>query len=217
MILDFCALRFCADENLSDRIYWYRTDFPVQVGEWVLAPVGPNDRLQLARVERSLRAREEAAPYPLALIKQTAAKRDARRLLLPSGLSCRELGGVPYDRKHYTRYGVFLYAPSPPAEEDGVVLAEYGVCGRAVFEAAQAGASDKISAAEQTLSGAKGCVLLCGEAALPAAWLLLVSAGVSPSGAAEALGARGTEADLRARAEAAEWRERMRSQGKKLC
>lgn len=137
----FAALRFTEDPNLRDRVYWYISTIPVEENERVLAPVGPHDRLQCARVERVSRGTEE--PYPAALCKRVAAKYGAREI----AHGCFELGGVRYDDRHYTRFGHILIAqelldiselPFPVT-----VIAEEEHC------------LEKIAAA-------KDCVLLCG-------------------------------------------------------
>ena len=77
----FAALRFTEDENIRDRVYWYRCPFGTRAGERVLAPVGSHDRLQCARVERVLLAEEGDAPYDPALLKDVAAPLGARSFL----------------------------------------------------------------------------------------------------------------------------------------
>ncbi len=129
MIYDFAALRFTEDENIADRVYWYLCDFPVKEGEGVLAPVGAHNRLQFARVERTLSCAEENAPYDLRLIKRVAAKYGARRLSLSSVKNCRDLGGVRCGGKRFTGYGVFIRSDFPGSfsESDRTLLREYGV------------------------------------------------------------------------------------------
>lgn len=110
---DFAALRFTEDPNLADRVYWYLAEFPLALGERVLAPVGSHDRLQAARVERTLSADEKDAPYDLRLIKRVAAKYGARKLVC-NERELLEFGGVRYDGKHYTPFGKLLLAKEPP-------------------------------------------------------------------------------------------------------
>lgn len=128
MKYDFAALRFTEDENIADRVYWYRCDFPVTQGEGVLAPVGSHNRLQFARVERTLSATEENAPYDLRLIKCVAAKYGARKLVVGRAV-CYELGGIRYDGKHFTRFKRVLFTEFPEEFSDGerAALREYGV------------------------------------------------------------------------------------------
>ncbi len=121
-MIAFAALRFTEDENLRDRVYWYLGE-GLKEGERVLAPVGPHDRLQRARVERTLLAEAENAPYDIRLMKKVAA-RDGARVLAAGGVRCVELGGVRYDDRHYTRFGRVLYAEEEPEGEE---LAAYGV------------------------------------------------------------------------------------------
>ncbi len=99
----FAALRFTADENLTDRLYWYRAPFPLAEGEEVLAPVGVHDRLQRAVAERLLWAEESEAPYDVRLIKSVEA-RYGERMVCIGAAHALEFGGVRYDAKHYTRY-----------------------------------------------------------------------------------------------------------------
>ena len=119
-MVTFAALRFSEDENIADRVYWYRADFSVKEGERVLAPVGSHDRLQCARVERVLEAREEDAPYDIRLIKRVAAHLGARSFLWEER-PCLELGGVRYDSKRFTRFGAFacLFGELPETAPDG--------------------------------------------------------------------------------------------------
>ncbi len=117
MTYDFAALRFTEDGNLRSRVYWYLAPFPVSVWEEVLAPVGPHDRLQKARVERTLSCAEEEAPYDMRLIKRAAAKYGEREVHIGE-LGCLEFGGIRYDDRHFTRFGAVLLAGSAPAPAD---------------------------------------------------------------------------------------------------
>ena len=123
MIYDFAALRFTEDANIRDRVYWYVTEIPVKENEEVLAPVGSHDRLQKARVERVCSANERSAPYDVRLIKHVEAKYGARGVRI-GDVVCREFGGVRYDDRHYTRFGVTLYADTMSESGD---LEEYGI------------------------------------------------------------------------------------------
>ncbi len=120
----FAALRFTEDPNLADRVYWYLTEIPLAVGERVLAPVGAHDRLQAARVEKTLSAEEKEAPYDLRLIKKVAAKYGARKLVL-DGAELLEFGGVRYDEKRYTPFGKLFLAKEPLSETE--TLSAYGI------------------------------------------------------------------------------------------
>ena len=119
----FAALRFTEDENIRDRVYWYRCAFRNKGGERVLAPVGSHDRLQCARVERVLFAEEGDAPYDPALLKDVAAPLGARSFLW-EGRTCFELGGVRYDQKRFTRFRVFacLFGEPPASAPAGYAL-----------------------------------------------------------------------------------------------
>ncbi|MCI8499768.1 MAG: hypothetical protein HFE28_04075 [Clostridia bacterium] len=99
----FAALRFFKDENLADRLYWYRSDFTVKEGDKVFAPVGARDRVQKAIVERVVCAEEANAPYDIALIKRLCALCGAESFEIGS-LRVRDLGGVAFDERHYTRF-----------------------------------------------------------------------------------------------------------------
>ena len=127
MLYEFAALRFIEDENISDRVYWYLTAFPLVAGEQVLAPVGAHSRLQCARVERTMRALAENAPYDLRLIKSVVAKYGDRERTF-GGTTFWELGGVRYDQKRFTQFHKILFTESnsipASAEEE---LARYGV------------------------------------------------------------------------------------------
>lgn len=191
MKYDFAALRFTEDGNIADRVYWYLCDFPVKEGEGVLAPVGAHDRLQFARVERTLAADEAHAPYDVRLIKRVEAKYGARRLALSCAKNCRDLGGLRYDGKRFTRYGAFLRSDFPvnASEGDRAVLRDYGVTalvdlreegektenvsGFRVFshpvtasvdaEYTELAESEGLFAALRTCAAEKGCVLFgCG-------------------------------------------------------
>lgn len=147
----FTALRFFEDENICDRTYWYRCDFPVEEGALVLAPVGSRNGLQLARVERTLSSGEADAPYDLRLIKRAEAKYGARKLVA-GRLVCYELGGVRYDEKRFTRFRRVLFCSfgEEPSEEERALLASYGV-------------TETVRARALCDVPAEGCVLLTGE------------------------------------------------------
>lgn len=156
----FAALRFTEDVNICDRVYWYLADFLVQAGERVLAPVGPHDRLQCARVERVAVCSSADAPYDVALCKHIEAPFGARKLEI-AGTVCIELGGVRYDDRHFTRYCKILFAQTPPTEL--AALRAYGV--ERLIEAGEDALSE--------LARAKECVLLYGEGARELAQLIL--------------------------------------------
>ena len=164
--MQFAALRFERDENLADRTYWYVCPFPVKAGARVLAPVGARDKLQCAVVERAVEADANCAPYDVRLIKQIASPLGARKVVLGSAV-CRELGGVLYDEKHYTRLGRAIVGNA----EDGC---DYGIMYTLSCE--QRPMRELLPAA----CGAHGCVLLTGPRAEDVAAVLLSAAGVSP-------------------------------------
>ncbi len=154
MKLNFAALRFTEDKNVSERIYWYLSEFPLKAGDRVLAPIGAHDRLQAAVVEKTFSAERENAPYDLRLIKSVAAPCGARKLIA-GGKEYLEFGGVKYDDKHYTRFGRVLLAKSEPERIDE--LTAYGVTDfiRCTTENNQI--YDRVARA-------RGCVVLAGEA-----------------------------------------------------
>lgn len=149
----FAALRFTEDENLRDRIYWYLAPFPVKAGERVLAPVGPHDRLQCARVERIDSFTEEDAPYPPVLCKSILAMYGEREVR--AGVF--DLGGVRYDDRHFTRLGRILIARDA-SDSDGLAVKKCSICDDNWLK----------TAAEE-----RECVLLFGEDIREAAALIL--------------------------------------------
>lgn len=146
----FAALRFSADVNLSDKIYWYLCPFCAKAGDSVLAPVGIHNRLQAAVVERVLFAEERDAPYDLRLIKEVSAPCGARKLVA-DGREYLEFGGVKYDEKHYTPFGKLLWTGGSPSLTEG--LRAYGV-EKVLFGAEKENFEE--------LSRAKECLLVCG-------------------------------------------------------
>lgn len=157
----FAALRFFEDGRISDKLYWYVSDFRLREGEEVLAPVGTHNRLQRAVAERVLDA--DRAPYDLRFIKKVEARYGERRLAAGACI-CFELGGLRYDEKRYTRFRRILFSPQIPSEEELKELRAYGVC-------------DVLTgSAEELIEGgalAERCVLLAGEHAREAASAIL--------------------------------------------
>lgn len=153
MKYDFAALRFTEDKNLADKVYWYVTELPLSEGERVLAPVGPHDRLQAARVEKTVSAEEGDAPYDLRLIKAVTARYGARKLVL-GNCELLEFGGVRYDGKHYTPFGKLVLVKELPADLFGACV--YGVTNLFTLPA-----SDPVLYRE--IAHASGGVLLAGE------------------------------------------------------
>lgn len=149
----FAALRFSEDINISERIYWYLCEFPVQTGDRVIAPVGFHDRLQAAIVERTLVTDKENAPYDIRLIKSVAAVCGARKLIA-DGVECLELGGVRYDEKHFTPFGRVLLAKRTPERLDD--LKAYGVT-----EFLECGAANQ--EIYEKIAQARGAVLIVGD------------------------------------------------------
>ena len=160
----FAALRFVEDGNIADRVYWYLAEAPLKEGEFVFAPVGLNNRLQRARVEKLLSAEEENAPYDVRLLKRVAARCDGRKLTM-DGICCYEFGGARYDEKRYTAFGRVLVS-----EEIPQALAElrtYGVT--ETLAPAECGAAETV----RGILRARGCVLVCGGGAAQTAKTLI--------------------------------------------
>ncbi|MDE6058742.1 MAG: hypothetical protein K2G44_01730 [Clostridia bacterium] len=149
----FAALRFIEDANIADNVYWYLCEFPIKAGERVLAPVGAHNRLQCARVERTLTAEENGAPYDVRLIKKVAAKYGVCERNF-GGYTCRDLGGRRYDAKRYTRFGEVYYCEEVPSEEQLSALHALGI---AVLHTRE----DALSA----VARANAPVLICGAGA----------------------------------------------------
>ncbi len=177
MKYDFAALRFTEDPNLKDRVYWYQSAIPLKEGERVLAPVGAHDRLQAARVEKTLSATEENAPYDLRLIKGVTAKFGARKLLLGE-TELLEFGGVRYDEKHYTPYGRLVL--SKTLLKDRTDIAAYGITKTLSLPA------DDPALYEEIARAAGGVLLFGGEG--ERAFRLLYSLLRGEKGAAEQIG-----------------------------
>ncbi len=95
----YVALRFFLDPNLCERTYWYGSEFPLEEGDEVFAPVGVHDKLQCGRVERT----SKLPPMEISLMKRTVAKADGRVFLVDNVRVC-EFGGIRYDGKHFTRF-----------------------------------------------------------------------------------------------------------------
>lgn len=152
MKYEFAALRFVEDKNISDRVYWYLTENPLEIGEKVLAPVGIHDRLQLAQVVKTLTATKETAPYDVQLVKSVATLYGARKLTA-DGIDLLEFGGVRYDEKHYTPFGRLLLAKEFPKTTDE--LKDYGVT-------EILGDEEKDPYAK--IADTKGCVVVVGAA-----------------------------------------------------
>lgn len=169
MKYDFAALRFTEDGNLADRTYWYLCEFPVKAGEGVLAPVGAHNRLQFARVERTVSAPASEAPYDLRYIKRIAAPAE-KEPFAAGRVVCFELGGNRYDPKHYTQFHRILYsdfAGEIDAEERELLRAR--------------GITQIVAAVSREEIPSVGCVLLVGADArrLAAEILFRLRAGES--------------------------------------
>lgn len=152
MKYDFAALRFYNDQNIRDRLYWYASDFPLTVGENVLAPLGMHGRLQAAVVEKVISADREHAPYDVDFIKRVICRVGERRIVA-DGVECLEFGGVKYDEKHYTPFGRVLLAKDKPKQTEELKL--YGVENVLSCEGNDA--------LYEEIASVKGCVLLYGE------------------------------------------------------
>lgn len=160
-MVTYAALRFAEDANIADRAYWYRCPFPVKEGDRVFAPVGSHDRLQRAVVERVTAGDEAHAPYDVRFLKTVAAKCGAYRRLA-DGVVLYETGGIPYDGKHFTRFGRVLFGGC-----DGTVRGMTPVRADSTEKALRAA----LSAEER--------MLFVGERAHTAAACLVLLAGAS--------------------------------------
>lgn len=138
-----CTVEFVRDKNLINRVYWYRSDFPIEVGDEIVAPIGVHNKLQ-SGVVRSVYIEEEngelvrvkpshtlfsvgsggrvCAPYPIDKLKTVVCKYGYRRVKLPSCRNARDLGGLFYDERHLTAYGNFLRGDIPSGD-----LFAYGI------------------------------------------------------------------------------------------
>lgn len=168
----FYALRFTEDENLRDRVYWYLSEREYREGERVLAPVGPHDRLQCARIERIFCAAAGEEPYDPRLAKYIAAKLGARRVCAGDTV-LTETGGVRYDGRHYTQLFRVLVTKEGENTER---LRPFGI---ETFVRAGADALEE-------LSRSRGCTLLYGARAEEiAAELLRIVKGETDGGLGE--------------------------------
>lgn len=147
----FAALFFSEDKNLADRGYWYLCPFPVRAGDRVIAPVGAHNRLQAARVGRTLEAEEANAPYDLRLIKRVTAKYGARKLTVGEA-ELLEFGGVRYDDRHYTAFGQLFLSREDPEKTQ--------FCGYGIAKSLQTSAADP--ALYREIARSAGGVLLFG-------------------------------------------------------
>lgn len=75
----FVSLEFADDPNVVGRTYWYLCDeFPVELGDWVVAPIGSHDKRQTAVVRRIMYADGLFAPYPVERIKRVISPVEER-------------------------------------------------------------------------------------------------------------------------------------------
>ena len=70
----FVSVEFPDDPNVAGNTYWYLCEYDgVDIGTYVVAPLGSHNRLQIGVVRRVLFAEEAFAPYPLSRIKRIEA------------------------------------------------------------------------------------------------------------------------------------------------
>ena len=184
----FAALRFAEDENIADRVYWYRAAFPLNVGEKVFAPVGTHDGVQRAEVVRVL-ADDAPAPYDVRFLKSVSAKCGAYRRSMGEAVVF-ETGGLPYDAKRFTRYGCVLFGDGVPSGGITPVRA------------------DAAEPALRALLRTEGCALLTGACAARTAACLWLLTGVARGEVASRLAMCGADGALPSEAEQAalsEW------------
>lgn len=128
-----CALEFNKDKNLLCRKYLYKVSFRVSVGDKLVAPIGPHNKLQIGSVtevyvlrgERLYKTQPacfltaddgeegERLRYPLSAIKSAVCKYTFRRAAIPDCVNARDVGGLLYDDKHLVSYGAFVRADIP--------------------------------------------------------------------------------------------------------
>ena len=170
----YAALRFAEDENIADRVYWYRCPFPAAAGDKVFAPVGSHDRLQRAEV---VRVRTDGCPCEERLLKSVAARCGAFRRRIGDAVVF-ETGGLAYDAKHFTRYGRVLFGTWEGAARGVTPLA----------------AVEEFSARYAVLR-TQDCVLLTGPCARRAAADLMLLAGVAAADISARFAACGAQAE----------------------
>lgn len=158
----FAALRFTGDKNISDRLYWYLSRIGLEAGESVFAPVGTRNRLQLARVERVVQAEKENAPYDTALIKCVEARAE-EKMIFCGEIVCRDLGGILYDDRHYTRFSRVAFC-----ERERLLKEEEKALRKAGFR--------HIMYAGQPLEPVHGAVLIAGNGAKEYARKIILAA-----------------------------------------
>jgi len=126
-----CSLEFERDINLLRRKYLYRVSFRADIGDKLVAPVGPHNKLQIGAVKelfvlqddllyRILPAYSESSSndgarlrYPLSAMKSVICRYSFRRASIPDCVNARDLGGVLYDERHLTAYGSFVRSDIP--------------------------------------------------------------------------------------------------------
>lgn len=66
----FACVNFVYDPKLPYFPFWYLCEFEeTKEGDWIIAPLGPHDRLQYGIVIETRYATAENAPYPMDRIK----------------------------------------------------------------------------------------------------------------------------------------------------
>lgn len=119
------------DKNLLRRKYLYKVSFRADIGDKLVAPVGPHNKLQIGvvkelfvldddRLYRVLPAYSEGTSgdgtrlkYPLSAMKSVICRYSFRRAAIPDCVNARDLGGILYDGRHLTAYGGFVRADIP--------------------------------------------------------------------------------------------------------
>jgi len=130
-----CSLEFEKDVNLICRKFLYKVYFDVEIGDSLVAPIGPHNKLQVGAVKEVFVLREDRLyrvkpsysigsfdgdgdrlKMPLSAIKSAVCRYSFRRAAIPDCVNSRDLGGVLYDEKHLTAYGAFVRADIPRKE-----------------------------------------------------------------------------------------------------
>lgn len=127
-----CSLEFERDKNLLCRKFLYKVYFRPEVGDMLVAPMGPHNKLQAGAVKEVFVLRDdrlyrirpayslgsmsgdgEKLTIPLSSMKSVVCKYSFRRAAIPDCVNARDFGGVLYDEKHLTAYGAFVRADIP--------------------------------------------------------------------------------------------------------
>lgn len=187
-----CLIDFERDKNVSGKTYWYKSNFPFNVGDEVVAPLNVRNKLQIGRIKKIVNASDEDfkqsqksdKSVSLDGLKSIICKRGARRVKIPFCRDARDLGGLFYDEKHVTAYGNFIRGEPPEGNlfSSGIDKVIYIGERKPLFEGAEFiafspssenGASSDFASAFYSFSFMKnifksisecdGTIMLCGD------------------------------------------------------